>query len=278
MTRLKSEWIKDIEHEVEEWNRTLLSSTGAGLLELAAKGSGIGVDMLTEAIAHCRVGVVSITGGQGIIGTFAESVAAIVTAMGFGADVAKRTDVDGFYEVQSRGANVVFMADDDRFLAVNLDTNTLGENDRSTACGYTEALEGMMGKRNRGSLKGQKVLLLGYGRVGREIETYLYQKGASVVIYDRNEEVCRGLSEKGKDYLRSPEEIKGYEFIMDATSTGPWISKDMLREDVLIAAPGIPFSLDEEAREHFKGQWIHDNLPIGTATMLAFALGERHGK
>lgn len=278
MTRLKTEWIENIRYEAEDWDNALRDQTGAGLCELALRGSGTSRKEFEKAKKNCPVGVVSITGGQGVIGTFAESVASIVSAMGFTAEVAEKTDVNGFYEACSRGAHVVFMADDNRFLAVNLTKKALGENDRSTARGYVEALEGMMEKRGNVGLKGQTVLLLGYGRVGREIEKYLLEKEARLVIYDKDEDIRRKILAQGKVFLEKIEDMKRYELIMDATSTGPWITTDMLHKDVFIAAPGIPFSLDEETREDFQGRWVHDNLPIGTAVMLAYALGEEDGK
>ena len=124
----------------------------------------------------------------------------------------------------------------------------------------------------------QDILLLGYGRVGREIEKYLLEKEARLVIYDKDEDIRRKILAQGKVFLEKIEDMKRYELIMDATSTGPWITTDMLHKDVFIAAPGIPFSLDEETREDFQGRWVHDNLPIGTAVMLAYALGEEDGK
>ena len=45
-----------------------------------------------------------------------------------------------------------------------------------------------------------------------------------------------------------------------------------LSKEALIAAPGIPLSLDAEAAETFKNQLVHDMLDIGTATMQATAL------
>ena len=197
MTRLKTEWIENIRYEAEDWDNALRDQTGAGLCELALRGSGTSRKEFEKAKKNCPVGVVSITGGQGVIGTFAESVASIVSAMGFTAEVAEKTDVNGFYEACSRGAHVVFMADDNRFLAVNLTKKALGENDRSTARGYVEALEGMMEKRGNVGLKGQTVLLLEYGRVGREIEKYLLEKEARLVIYDKDEDIRRKILAQG---------------------------------------------------------------------------------
>lgn len=275
MTRLKTEWIQNIEHDVKKWDASLKELTGAGLWELAMRGNG-GNSEIEKERGRCRVGAISITSGQGVISTFAESVAAIVDALGFEVYVSKKTDVNGIYEARNWGADIVFVADDDRFLALNLKNSYLGENDRGTARGYVEALRGMMEKNGLGDIAGRKVLLLGYGRVGREIEAYLLNKGAEPVIYDRDKDIQKEL--EGKQSIDSADKIKEYDLIMDATSTGPWISKDMLHPEALIAAPGIPFSLDEEAKKHFQGRWIHDKLPIGIAGMLVSAMGGEDGK
>ncbi len=52
-----------------------------------------------------------------------------------------------------------------------------------------------------------------------------------------------------------------------------FVSKTViLHVDVRIAAPGLPLSLDDEAREALKGQYVHDLLEIGTAGMLGLVI------
>jgi hypothetical protein len=42
----------------------------------------------------------------------------------------------------------------------------------------------------------------------------------------------------------------------------------MLREDAWVTSPGVPLSLDEAAMERYGAHVIHDDLEIGTLTML----------
>jgi len=70
----------------------------------------------------------------------------------------------------------------------------------------------------------------------------------------------------------SPDEIKRYKYIIDATNQGGWLHREMLHPEAWIAAPGIPLSLDQDAYETFSDRLIHDPLQIGVASMLGLTL------
>lgn len=240
----------------------LKEKTGLSLLELAAKAAGRSPDELRRLSGDVLVAAVPVTAGLGVIGQFAQSVAAIIRTAGFDCMVTEKTDVDGLYEAYSAGADLIFIADDDRFLAINTKAQKIGENNLATAAGYVAALEAMMN--NKGiKIQDAPVLILGYGPVGRYAEEILLTKGARVTVFDKDP--FQGKPNRPGDVIHFP-------YILEATPESAWIHKDMLSPDVLIAAPGIPLGLDAEAAEFFNKQMVHDMLDIGTATMLAMAL------
>lgn len=262
MTRLVTEWILDMEEGCQVRDLELKEKTGLSLLELAAKAAGRELPALRRLRGDVLVAAVPVTAGLGVIGQFAQSVAAILRTTEFNCMVTEKSDVDGIYEAYSAGADLIFIADDDRFLAINTKTKKIGENNLATAAGYVAALEAMMNKKGV-EIKNAPVLVLGYGPVGRHAEEILRKKGAVVTVFDKD-------PFQGKP--NRPQDIKHFPYIIEATPESAWIHKDMLSSDALIAAPGIPLGLDAETAEQFKKQLVHDMLDIGTATMLTMAL------
>lgn len=262
MTRLITEWILDMEEGCQRRDLELKEKTGLSLLELAAKAAGRETSALRRLSGDVLVAAVPVTAGLGVIGQFAQSVAAIIRTAGFICMVTEKSDVDGIYEAYQADADLILIADDDRFLAINTKAKKTGENNLATAAGYVAALEAMMNKRGI-EIKDAPVLVLGYGPVGRFAEEILRTKGARVTVFDKD-------PFQGKP--NRPQDIVHFPYIIEATPQSAWIHKDMLAPDALIAAPGIPLGLDAEAAELFKNQLVHDMLDIGTATMLAMAL------
>ena len=78
--------------------------------------------------------------------------------------------------VAGGGGRVLFLADDHRFIALNLARRCCVDDDPATADGYVTALEAAAG-----GLYGRDVLLLGLGPVGRAAARRLVQRGAPVV-------------------------------------------------------------------------------------------------
>ena len=267
MTRLRAEWIVDIEENILECQDYLKEKSGLDFPALAAKVSGYPLSSLENSAAEIKVAVVPITTGLGIITSFSESVASVIRIMGFEAFVTEKTDVDGIYEAYQSKADILYMADDDRFIALNLCKNKIIDNNYATATGYVTVLEGIAK-----GLEGKTILLLGYGLVGKEIYQCLLKKGADVVVYDKLGWKLDKLQKEGVKIIRCQEEIAEFPLIIDATSEGAWINKEMLHKDAWIVAPGIPFSLDQEAEVDLKGRIIHDYLQIGAAAMLGLAI------
>lgn len=268
MTRLRTEWIHDLENTAAAWDARLQEQIGMGYVELAAKVSGKSPQEIKSAAKNRKIAVVPITSGLGTIGSFSESVAAIVRAMGFHAVVTEATDVNGIYEaVDKIGADVLYMADDDRYLALSCPDGKTGDNNIATAQGYVEVLAKMAG-----GLRGRRTAVLGYGIIGKLMAEALAQKGARVAVYDKEKNKQKEVLADGYQWIKDSAGLKEYRYVADATSEGGWLTKEMLHADAHIAAPGIPLSLDDGAREALKGQYVHDLLEIGTVGMLGMAL------
>ncbi len=261
MTRLKEDWIRDIQTGIREYDREIVCKTGMTLLELAAAANEIHPDRIREAAESYKVAAVPITAGEGIIGTFSQSVAAILHHLGFQTAVTEATDVDGIYEAYRTGAHCLFLADDRRFVGINRQKDRISDNNIATAKGYITALEQLAG-----GLAGHKVLVLGYGVVGQYMVHFLKEKGAYPVVFDIDPAKTADLSREM--LLTDIELIKNYPLLLDATNNGEWIREEMLHLDFRMAAPGIPLSLSEELYNKHRHRVIHDWLQIGTAVMM----------
>ena len=305
MTRLTKENIRSIEATSHEWNRYLKTHTGLAYIDIASKVSGKSVAEIEKAAEEYTIRVVPITTGLGVIDFFSDSITAIIKTMDFSVKVTNNSDVDGLYEACKDEADIVFMADDNRYIALNLKNGRIGENDYATANGYIEILESCVNteidrkkigtqteqsqsrpsiaQRNRllASQQGRPiqqemlpypVLVLGYGPVGKEMAVALKKKSALVTVYDKDPGKLITAKKHGLKTIEFDSEIKNFKLIADATNEGGWLGKDMLDDEALIVAPGIPLSLDKQAQRKFTGRFIHDNLEIGTVSMLGLAL------
>lgn len=268
MTRLRTEWITYMLDGMEDYNRNLKEKTGMDLCMLAADLFGASDKTVQEAQENSRVAVIPITQGEGIIGSFSESVAAIVRSMGFSAEVMEHTDVDGIYEALRGGFTLLFFADDVRYLALNVCENKYSDNNYATALGFIRVLFAMMKKAGRDPRK-EEILQIGYGIVGKEAAKILSQMGISFVLYDKDPSALKNY--RGK-ILENSERIKDYSFILDFTNEGGWLCREDLQEGVLYVSPGVPYSMNEEAAAFFEASSVHDNLEIGTAVMLGQSL------
>ena len=89
--------------------------------------------------------------------------------------------MSGLTDAIRLGADIVFMADDSEFIALNVKKGRLADNTRSTAFGYCTAL-----RTTYGDLNGKEVLVIGSGRVGSSAICWLIAHGALVsLIGDR---------------------------------------------------------------------------------------------
>lgn len=270
MTRLASEWIYDIEEKASGWNEELKTKIGLDFIDLAAKFSGRSRAQIVKASEEYSVAVIPVTSGLGTISSFSESVAAIVRVMGFNTIVTENTDVNGIYEAYVKGADILFMADDDRYIAMNRKTGAVGDNNIATASGYAEVLLALAGMPE--GAEGARIAVLGYGIIGRLLASYLTGKGAAVSIYDKDVSKKSAVEAAGYAWIEDTEGLKEFKYVADATSEGNWLRSSFLHEDTVIAAPGVPFSLTAEAQQKYAGRYVHDLLEIGTACMIGGAI------
>ena len=269
MTRLKTEWIDHMIDGMKEYNENLKEKTGFDLAGLVKSTYAISDEAYSRLAENILVAAVPITQGEGVIGSFSESISAIIRSMGFKTCVSEETDVDGLYSSILMDAGVIFMADDTRYLAFSRDNGSFGENNYATALGYIMVLRAMMRKAGLDISK-EKLLVIGYGLVGEEASQILDSHGIDFDMYDKDEKAMAAFKE---DYperatIGSREEIRNYRFILDFTNEGGWLTNEMLAENVLYASPGVPLSLDEKAVEQLQNTAVYDNLEIGTAMML----------
>ena len=269
MTRLKTEWVDYMVGGMDEYNKSLKEKTGFDLAGLVRSTYGISDEAYDKFAKSLLVAAVPVTQGEGIIGSFSDAVAAIIKSMGFNAFVTEETDVDGIYSAVLRDAGVIFMADDDRYLAFSRDNGSFGDNNYSTALGYIMVLRAMMRKEGLDISK-EKLLVMGYGIVGEEAADILSKHDIDFDMYDKDpgaRESFKSLGLNGR-VLESEKEIKNYSFILDFTNEGGWLRDDLLGERVLYASPGVPLPLDEKAKARLQNTAVYDNLEIGTAMML----------
>ena len=248
MTRLKTEWIDYMLDGMTDYNNSLKTKTGFDLAGLTMDTFGIPKERYDRLAGSLLISAVPVTQGEGIIGSFSDSVAAIVRSMGFRAYVSEDTDVEGIYGSILMDADVIYMADDTRYLAFSRDNGSFGENNYATALGFIMVLKAM----------------------GEEAVQILLNHSIDFDMYDKDPKAVEAFRDldTGKYVLSSPEEIKDYRFILDFTNEGGWLKDEMLGTDVIYASPGVPLSLDEKAAERLQNTAVYDNLEIGTAMML----------
>lgn len=255
MTRLKNEWLMNIEEELKTSQEHLIRLTGRNYRNL--------IDGENWPTASPRIAIIPITQGEGIIEYFSLSIGAILREMGFEVFVTKNTDVAGILEAREKNGDILFMADDLKFIAWNIQSGIIVDNDYATALGYVSALEGAIGP-----LEDKRVLVMGFGPLGRDFRQILIRKGAEVCFFEQDRVKRQEIFELGHEVLGSLEEIKTFPYLVDATNTGEWLKEEFLHPKAWIAAPGVPLSLDAETAEKFQDRLIHDLLPIGVASML----------
>ena len=274
MTRLRATDIDPIAGNLPAYDADLKRRTGLSLRQIACRAADIREEGLEKVMGGMTVAAVPVSTGLGEIGGFSQTVAAIVTHLGFRAFVTENRDVAGLAEGMERGGDILMLADDERFVAITPGRHQVVDNSRATALGFVVGLEAM-----NGGVAGAPVLVLGCGPVGMAGAEALLERGASVALFDTDREralfVSRELGLKPSEPIRVEEEgftAPGrYELIFDATNTGGFIESDQLTSKTLMAAPGMPCALTPEALARHRDRILHDPLEIGTATMAVQA-------
>ena len=261
MTRLTEEMIENIPRTAKERSDELQKLIGMDLKTLAFRA--VGEDPNDYDLSQYLTASVPITAGLGVIGGFSLSVSAILEGMGFKSFVTSKTDIDGIYEALENQADIIFTADDLRYIAYNVRTGTYADNAFATAAGYVEALEGVAN-----GLKNKDVLVIGAGLVGSEAMRILTEKGANIHVTDIQTDKAEKAALKFKATAISNVDVAilSSKYILNASPA--LISGNLISTGAVISSPGLPYSFDAEGEDK-SDTIIHDPLDIGTAVMAA---------
>ena len=267
MARLKKEDIVDIRERLSRYDAELVRKTGLSLKEIASRSIVGGEKKTLDTIASRRVAVIPVTVGQGVIGGFVEAVAGILAYLGADVFRTEDSDVAGLAEGVERGADIVFLADDNQFIALNLSARKVVYNVKATAKGYVAALEAMAGGLDKRSV----LVIGGAGRVGWNAVLSLKEKGAKVGAFDLDRDRMGLLAREHHEIALEAnleEALSRYTVFFDASPSADNIRARHVKPETLIAAPASPLMLDGEAYAMVKERLIHDSLEIGVAAML----------
>jgi pyrrolysine biosynthesis protein PylD len=272
MTRLSSALISGMKETIANYDLELRQKSGLTLRQIAARTVGFSEEDLCEALRTENVSVIPVTAGQGVIEGFTQAVESIIQHLGCSCFIPGTSDAAGLAEGIEKGATIVFIADDNRFIAVNLSQKRVIDNTKATGWSYAFALDACAG-----GLNGQDVLLIGAGSVGKHALHALLRLGAEVGVFDIDGSKVRPLAEKFK--IKREENLSDaldrYTLFYDASPAPDIIHPKHIKPHTIIAACGIPLGLSDEARPLVEERLIHDPLQLGTAAMLAMAVG--HG-
>jgi pyrrolysine biosynthesis protein PylD len=274
MTRLKEEDINPITRQLDGYDARLKRMTGASLRQIACRAAGVDEAQIIDVLARVRIAAVPVRSGLGVIDGFSDTIAAIVSHLGFETFVTESCDVAGIAEGLERGADILMLADDERFVAISPGQQHVVDNSRATAQGFVAALELM-----NGGLSGESVLVLGCGPVGVAAIKALIDRGADVALCDIQQEralaALREIAQDVSDRIRMEDTantaLERYRLIFDATNAGNFIEPAHLTPYTMVAAPGMPSALTPEAMAENRDRVLHDALEIGTATMAVQA-------
>ena len=269
MTRLQDSDLSGLARNLSAYDQELREQTGLTLRQIACRAVGVDEEEIVRRIHTPTVGVIPVTVGEGTIPGFAQSVRDILSYLGFRVFVSRQTDVAGFAEAVESGGDVIFMADDVRFVAVNLRLRRLVDNGEATGRGYGAALDGL----TRG-VKGRSVLVIGAGHVGSAAAGILREMGGRVGVFDCETRRAESLARKvdgavEKDLERA---LEVYHILVDASPASNIIDGKHVTASTVVAAPGVPLGLTDEARVRIGNRLIHDPLQIGVATMMIAAI------
>lgn len=264
MTRLTPEMINHVPYASSERDAELCRTIGTSLKGLALEAVGVRPEELV--LEDYLAAAVPVTSGQGATTGFTESVCAIVEHLGMRSMLTRRTDVAGLSDALAAKADIVFMADDEEFVALNVRSGRCADNTRSTALGYFTAL-----RRAAGPLAGREVLLIGAGRVGTRAAELLEAERAVVTVVDVDASRAEALRRRHRDFRTCADlerAVRNSALIFNASPAripGAWI-----QEGAVVTSPGMPFSFDQEGLAKMR-TLVHDPLQIGVSVMAVWS-------
>jgi pyrrolysine biosynthesis protein PylD len=267
MTRLTESDVRTLAAELVVVEDRLREATGLGLRDLALRTATDG-DICVQ-LHGARVASVPVSSGEGVIGGFSACVVATLLHLGCDAWVTTQPDVRGVQAAVAAGAEVLFLADDRRFIALNITKGRSVDDDPATADGYVTALEAAAG-----GLEGREVLVLGLGPVGRAAVRRLAARGAVVLAAEPDDERMTAAREVGLEFEASSlaDGLARCDLIFDASPAAGVIDAGDIRPQTVAAVPGMPSAFTDAAQEALGVRHMHEPLAIGVAVMAARAL------
>ncbi len=275
MTRLTTENIQGIAQSLPAYESSLMKMTGCTLRQIACRAMEVSEKEIRASMEHALVGVIPMTSGDGVLKGFCETVAGIVNHIGCRAFVTRETDASGIAEAVEEKADILMFADEDRFVALDMQQRRLADNADATGRGFATGLHLMAG-----CLKDRKVLVLGCGPVGQSAVKTLVKTGCRISVYDIEPAAYETLAadfkndpDVGIQYLHDLDPaLHQHELMIDASPASNFILAQHIRSDTIISAPGMPLGLDRSALDIIGDRLLHDPLQIGVATMVVGVL------
>jgi pyrrolysine biosynthesis protein PylD len=270
MTRLQSIDIGGISDSLNSYDEKLLAKTGRTLRGITCYAAGLEEKEFLEKSTHILIAVIPIQWGRGVIGGFCKTTSDILRHIGFRSFVTEKFNISGMAEALEKQADIVFMADDNRFVALNLVYHRVVDNAAATGKGFVAGLDLMTG-----GLQGQKALVIGCGPVGLNAALTLINYGARVSVYDINRartiDAARILQPKLETEVGLPTDLSRalskHQILVEASNSADIIHEKDLSDITYIAAPGMPLGVSNAAQEKIADRLLHDPLQIGVATM-----------
>lgn len=271
MTRLTPEMISAVPESMASRDARLKKDLGLSMKGLAAMAVGVQEDDID--LTRFKAAVVPVTSGKGVTSGFCPSVSAITEHLGMRSFVTNGTDVAGLAEALAERSDIVFMADDSEFIALNVKTSRYADNTRSTAMAYFTAM-----KHSLGGVGGQDVLVIGAGRVGSCVVELLVRDGARVKVAEADPARTRAIHSRFpqisvcNDLESCVRQADNFINASPARIPGNWI-----RQGAVVSSPGMPYSFDAEGEQKMR-VLVHDPLQLGVAVMAVWSASYSSGR
>jgi 3-methylornithyl-N6-L-lysine dehydrogenase len=265
VTRLVEDDVRGLMEELDGFDARLRGVAGIGLAECARRAWDQPADQ--PVLEGVRMAAVPISQGEGFIPAFSQCTAAILRFLGADAFVTELPDVRGLQQAADAGAELVFVADDSRFVALNIHSGACADDDPCTARAYVAALEAAAGGLGR-----RDVGLLGYGLVGRHAAARLAERGARVLAVEPDPARGAAAAEEGHRVLALDDALAAVDLLFDATPADDVVGAGWVTPASIAAVPGMPSALTPEAQLLLGERHIHEPLALGVAAMAVDAL------
>ncbi len=266
--------ICEIAGNLKNYDRELVARTGFSLSAIACRAAEIDEAQIKKLLPKVHVGIIPISSGKGILGGFGDAVLNILLHMGCNAFLTRSTDVAGIAESFEKIADILMLADDERFVALHIRNQGIVDNAVCTGKAYATGLNLMTG-----GLKGRAVLVIGCGPVGCSATQSLIRMGARVSVYDIDIESSNELAAVIDHTFDTKIQVARtldtalvrHKLIIDASPAPDIIQAHHITPETYVSAPGVPCGLDSEAKTKISERLLHDPLQLGVATMLVSA-------